>query len=150
MKIEQYASIDDNGVLQLSKPQRQRFADELKALKGTDVVVIVKKRGKRSNPSNRFYWGVVIHEIKVELKRRGTYATPEDIHAALKAKFNPAALADANGEPLLEIGQSTADMNQSEFGEYLDKVIHWCNTALEIHIPEPGQQTDMFNQSNAA
>lgn len=147
MKIETFGSIDESGTLTIQN--RKRFAQELKDLKGLDVTVIVKKRGKRSTQSNRFYWGVVIHEIKVELKRRGTAATPEDIHAALKAKFNPQPLADANGEPLLDIGGSTADMTQSEFAEYLDKVIHWCNTALEIIIPEPGQQTDLFNSKAA-
>jgi hypothetical protein len=106
--------------------------------------VIIKKRGKRSTPQNRYYWGVVIDEIRREFKRRGTITEPETIHEALKAKFNPEKLANKDGEPILEIGGSTTAMNKVEFAEYLEKVILWCNESLEINIPEAGSQTQLF------
>jgi hypothetical protein len=37
-------------------------------------------------------------------------------------------------------------MNKTEFAEYLDRIIEWANTSLEIVIPEAGEQTKMFTE----
>jgi hypothetical protein len=141
-KAESYGHIE-NGELKIVN--RTRFLAELREFKNCEVQIIVKKRGKRSTQANRFYWGVVIEEIRHEFIRRGNRFSPEEIHEALKLKFNPHKEIDENtGEVLLEIGQTTTEMNKEEFGAYLDRVIEWCNTSLEIIIPEPGQQSEMF------
>jgi hypothetical protein len=141
MKIEARGWIQD-GELHLSN--RKRFKAELKGAKNQDVEIIVKTKGKRSNPTNNYYWGVLIEEIRIELKRRGTIADPETIHAFLKQKFNPQrTVIDATGE-VIEIGGSTTEMNQEEMGEYLERIIQWCAESLEIHISPPNTQTQLF------
>lgn len=142
MKVEQYGYIKD-GVLTILN--RKRFDAEVKSFPDCDVTIILKKKGKRSTQSNRYYWGVVISEIRHEFLRRGMRHTPEEIHEALKLKFNAHREIDADsGEVLLEIGQSTTEMNKDEFGSYLDRIIEWCNTSLEINIPLPGEQSKLF------
>lgn len=142
MKVEQYGYIK-NGELILNN--RKRFLSEVKSLPDCDVVITVKKQGKRSTQSNRYYWGVLIAEIRHEFLRRGMRHTPEEIHEALKLKFNAHKEIDHDsGEVLLEIGQSTTEMNKEEFGQYLDAIIEWCSTSLEIVIPLPGEQGKLY------
>ena len=86
-----------------------------------------------------------MEEIRIEFLRRGNRYQPEEIHEALKLKFKAHKEIDTNsGEVLLEIGQSTTEMNKEEFSAYLDRVIQWCNESLEIIIPEAGEQTKLF------
>lgn len=142
IKVEQYGYVKDG---ELKILNRKRFEAEIKALPNCDVQIIIKKKGKRSSPQNRYYWGVVIDEIRREFLRRGSRYDSEDIHEALKLKFNPHKEVDTNtGEVLLEIGQTTTELNKEEFGEYLNRIIEWANKSLEIVIPEAGTQTKMF------
>jgi hypothetical protein len=143
IKIEAYGHVKD-GVLSITG--KSRFNEDLKALNDAEVMIIIKKRGKRSNPQLRYYWGVVVQEIRIEFRKRGIRATSEEIHEALKLKFNPVKTIDENsGEVLLELGGTTTEMNVGEMSEYLERVIEWCSKSLEIIIPEPGSQTQMFS-----
>lgn len=122
-----------------------RFKGELQAFPDCDVTVIVKKKGKRSSPQNRYYWGIVVEEIRLELLRRGNRFSAEDVHEWLKLKFNPAKIEiEATGE-LVEIGQSTTEMNKDEFSEYVEQIIEWCAVSLELAIPPPNTQTEIFS-----
>lgn len=147
MKIEAYGWIKD-GILQIAN--RKRMEADLKGFKDCDVVIIIKKRGKRSSQANRYYWGIVIDELRREFARRGERFKPETIHEALKAKFNPARLADDQGEPLLEIGTSTTEMNGAEFGEYIERICEWAALKLQLTIPPPNTQSSMFPNLTAA
>jgi hypothetical protein len=45
-----------------------------------------------------------------------------------------------------EIGESTALMNKSQFMEYLDKIKIWAATYLSLNIPDPEEQTKLFQE----
>jgi hypothetical protein len=142
MKIE-YLGYIEGGKLHIMR--RKQFNEEIRHTKDMDVSIVVKKRGKRSSQQNRYYFGVLIDEIRRELLRRGTRATAEEVHEALKLKFNPHREVNTEtGQVLLEIGQTTTDMNREEFGQYLERIIEWAAESLEITIPSPGEQVKMF------
>jgi hypothetical protein len=69
MKIE-YLGYIEGGKLHIMR--RKQFNEEIRHCKDMDVSIVVKKRGKRSSQQNRYYFGVVIDEIRRELLRRGT------------------------------------------------------------------------------
>lgn len=109
-----------------------------------DVVLILKKAGKRSNPQNRYYWGVLIEEVRIEFERRGDRYTPEEIHEGLKAKFNPKVTVDEEtAEAIFITGETTTEMNKEEFSSYIDRIIEWASKSLNIVIPLPGEQTEI-------
>jgi hypothetical protein len=146
MKIEAFGWVKQ-GILKIAN--RKRLDADLRAFSDCDVVIIIKRRGKRSSPQNRYYWGVVVDEVRRELKRRGHRYTPEEVHEALKLKFNPDYVRGEGGEVLMEMPGTTTIMNKEEFGGYLDRIIEWSAKSLEIAIPLPGTQTDMFNLNAA-
>lgn len=106
-----------------------------------DVAIVIKKRGKRSLPSNAYYFGCVIPEIKNNFKERGIKMSAQDIHEFLKLHFNKQYIQGDGGEVLAEYGGSTAEMNQEEFSFFVDSIKEWCADKLELFIPEPSKQT---------
>lgn len=147
-QIEAYGYIKD-GVLHLLG--RKRLDADIKQMKNCDVAITIKRKGKRSLPQNRYYFGVVLPEIRRELIRIGQIrpdVTTEDLHGAFKMKFNPDNIRDEEtGEVLLEVGGSTAALNKDEFSAYVDRIIFWAGESLGLHIPPPETQTTLFNQS---
>lgn len=119
---------------------RKRLNQDLKDFKPCDVVVIIKKRGKRSLPQNAYYWSCVVKEIQVRLKELGNDFDADDIHEFLKQKFNKEQVVTKQGE-LLEIGKTTTDLNKEEFSIYVDRIREWASDTLEIFIPDPNTQT---------
>lgn len=115
----------------------------VQTLEGKDVEVTVKrKRAKRSDNQNRYYWGVVIPIIHNSFRDLGHRLNAEEVHFFLKQKFNYQSLVNVNGELVGEIPKSTADLNKLEFMEYVDKISQWANEILEVIIPEPSKYLD--------
>ena|ERR1700683_4486711 len=136
VKIEVWGHIE-KGVLVLAN--RKRFEHDIRDCVDCEVIVTVKKRGKRSTQQNRWYWGICIQEIRLRLRELGHRMEPEDIHTMLKLKFLPVTLRD--GDVLIAtMPGSTAELNKSEMMEYLDRVIEWCRDTLELEIP-PSDKT---------
>lgn len=141
MKIECYGFIE-NGKLKVQN--EKRLKEDLRSVKDCDVVVVIKKRGKRSLPQNAYYHGVVVSEIRTRLKELGNDFDHDTVHEFLKQKFNSEKIVVPTTGEMIEVGQSTTRMNKDDFGSYIDRIIQWASETLEIHIPEPGQQSELF------
>ena len=107
----------------------QLFNNYLLSLEGKDVEVVVRKPKKeRSNPQNRYYWGVVIN-----LLCETTGYTPEEMHEALKMLF----LKDNTRKiPTL---RSTTELTTIEFEDFLEGVRVWAASELNCIIPLPNE-----------
>jgi hypothetical protein len=138
--IQINASVSKTGILTI--PNRKRLQQDLKAFSGSNVEIIIKKRGRRSSQANRFYWGCVIKEIQIRLNELGNDLSPEDVHDILKYKFNKANLIGEGGEVIDSLGLTTTDMNKEQFGIYLDKIIEWAASFLSITIPLPDSKLE--------
>ena len=102
-----------------------------RALEGERVQISIRKwRGRRSDQSNRYYWGDVVAIIAEHCGYE-----PEEAHDALKVLF----LTDHAAEAPLPRVKSTAALNTTEFCEYIDRVKRWAATDLGLVIPEPGE-----------
>ena len=101
-------------------------------LRGETIEVTLEKRRKRRTDSqNSYYWGVVIKMIADTCG----YRTSEEyagIHSELKQKFLP-----KSGR--LQIAKSTSSLNTVEFSEYIEKVRQWAAEELGIYIPDPSE-----------
>ena len=107
----------------------QLFNNYLLSLEGKDVEVVVRKPKKeRSNPQNRYYWGVVIN-----LLCETTGYTPEEMHEALKMLF----LKDNTRK--LPTLRSTTELTTIEFEDFLEGVRVWAASELNCIIPLPNE-----------
>jgi hypothetical protein len=126
----------NEGKLLLDKSQQ--FKDYLHALNGKRVELTVEKlKHPRSQGQNRYYWGVVIHEVA-----KHTGHDPEQIHELLKQMFSP-KWHYPNGGSLETLGipTSTTRLDTLEFTEYTEKCRIWANEFLGLQIPLPGEVT---------
>lgn len=141
-RLELYAHIDEKGTFLLHN--RQRFEEWARKNPGKDVACrFERKRARRSDPQNRYYWGCVIKEISIRLRDLGhEWLEDEDVHDMMKIKFNYERIVSDEGESL-ELPKSTASLTTTQFSEYIERVRRWAADFLSIEIPDPGVQTEM-------
>ena len=135
--ITSFGSVSITGILTLNN--RKRLQTDLMKFKGCTVELIIKKKNRRSNPQNRYLWGVVYKEIEVRLKELGNEMDAEEVHEFCKAEFNKVEITGDGGEVIGSKGGSTTEFNKSEMSEYWDKIIYWAADFLQIVIPLPNE-----------
>ena len=135
--ITSFGSVSITGILTLNN--RKRLQTDLMKFKGCTVELIIKKKNRRSNPQNRYLWGVVYKEIEVRLKELGNEMDADEVHEFCKSEFNKVEIIGDGGEVIGKKGGSTTEMNKSEISEYWDKIIYWAADFLQIVIPLPNE-----------
>jgi len=94
-----------------------------------DYTVEVKKRRKiRSIKQNRYYRGVVIPIIALEMGQ-----STDDTHAIFGKQFLSKKITLPSGEEI-EIVRSTASLDTLQFYQYVDKVIFVGTNDLGLYI----------------
>jgi len=130
MRAPIFAGQIEKGKLVLENPQR--YLVHLSKFEGKKVeLVLRKRRSKRSDGQNRYYWAVVI-----EILADHCGYDPEEMHEALKLKFLSDRCVDENG--LVKI-RSTAALNTDEFIQYTNRVVRFAAQDLGVYIPDPNQ-----------
>lgn len=106
------------------------------------VLKVARKRGKRSGQQNKFYWAVVVQEIRLGLLNIGYDMNKDEVHHWLKQKFNSVVIPGNDGLAI-EVPKSTTELNKLEFGEYIDRIAQWAAEYLSIVIPAPNEDLKM-------
>jgi len=119
----------ENG--QLLMKDREAFKSEISNKRNGNYFVELK-RETRSNPQNRYYWGVVIDVLSKELGYE-----PEEMHDILKYKFNKGDVRVKDES--FSLGLSTTKLDTQGFAMYLDNIIRWASIDLGIYIPDANE-----------
>lgn len=114
-------------------------------LAGKEVILTIeRKRNKRSNPQNRYYWSCIIPIIRQGMyDTQGEVFTPEEAHEFLKVNFNSRQLVNENGGDVLSLPVSTTRLSTIEFEEYLDRVRTFADAFFNVKIPLPNEQSEI-------
>lgn len=135
----------ESGILSISN--RKCFIDDLKIFEGLDVVVTVeKKKRKRTNPENRYYWGCVLPSLRHAMESKGFLITSKEVvHELCKFKFLKGEILNvANGELITTIG-STQRLSTIAFEEYMEQIRAYAASEYDCIIPLPNEQIEIFN-----
>jgi len=101
---------------------------------GTEIEIVVRKPGKppRSNPQNRYYFGVILPLISDH-----TGHTKDEIHECLKYLF----LLDhvVIKEQPIPVPRSTSSLDTSSMEQYLTEIREWASLELGIYLPLPNE-----------
>lgn len=92
-----------------------------------------KYQEKRSNPQNRYYFGVVVKIIGLFIGE----ADPEAVHDMLKNQFNYEIKVVGGKE--IRVPQSTADLDTDAFAQYIERIRAWASEWLGLYIPDPNE-----------
>lgn len=107
-----------------------------------EVEIQIKEvKRKRSNPQNRYYWGVVIPYFqRLLIQEWGETFSSESIHEFLKAKFNSQEYVNEKTGEVISISRSTTDNNTKEMEEYLEKCRLFAMDFFDTMIPLPNEK----------
>lgn len=98
------------------------------------TITINRRKEKRSNDFNAYYWGVVVKMIKMAIDDTGDVVTINDVHDLLRGKFNTKQFG------LIEVPQSSANLSTPAFATYVERCRFWANDFFNIEIPDPGEE----------
>lgn len=132
----------DFAILDMSNPKhRKMLVSHIGTLKGKHWVDIRRCRKQRTMSQNAYMWAVVYPAVKAGLEDAwGETLTVDDVHEWLRGRFNCKAVVNrATGEIKGRCPQSTASLDVSQFGEYLDKVIRFAGEELGVDVPTPDE-----------
>lgn len=113
----------------------------ISSLKDGKYLVEIAAHNRRSNPQNRYYFGLVIPMVQEGIKHLGTDLTKEECHEFLKARFNSEELINEDTGEMIQIPRSTTSMSKSNFADYIGKIQQFASEFLNVVIPDPGVQT---------
>lgn len=146
-----YTALVQNG--ELVPIEQVYYLDEIRKLEGKEVSVELKKLKMRSNPQNRYYWGVLVYLIRERLNDLGyvkedlhkeslpSALTRDDVHLYLRENFNRKDIVNPDtGEVLGSSSSSTTSLSTDEFSAYVETIIIWASTYLDLEIP-PAEPT---------
>lgn len=108
------------------------FGKHLESLHGAPVEVIVqKRRKKRSDSQNRYYWGVLIPELCNYFGYE-----KEEMHEALKWEL---LRKPAHSHTMPDTVRSTHDLTTKEFEDYLETIRRWASINHQLVLPLPNE-----------
>lgn len=141
MKTQFFISIA-KGLITNKKVIRQAF----EGLKDGRFLVTVESNKSRSNPQNRFYWGICLPLVKEGLIDVGyrEIRTNEEVHDMMKYMFLKKQIVNEETGEVIESTGSTAQLSTIEFMEYIDRIAQFAAEMLSVVIPEPNSQSEMF------
>jgi len=140
------------GIITLPKHLRKEVVE---VFEGRDIEVIFqRKRKRRSDMQNKYYWAVVVPEIvrgMIDLGNEALQMGNND-HVLLVHEFLKDTLLD-NGVDIIGIeGEmfkmppSTTRCSTTEFMEFIERARMWAGEKLGINIPGPNEQAEMFEE----
>lgn len=147
-----YASVENTSI-QMHESTRRKMAKEVgHSFEGHDIEITVKKKKRRrSNPQNAYYWSVVIPMLIdgfVDLGNQGLQSGSAEHQAMMHEEMkrlhldNGLEIRDADGT-MMKLPSSTKTCSTLEFMEYIQDVQKWAAECLSIDIPDPNEQREL-------
>lgn len=149
-KLTYFGRVEDG---QITLPKRVR-GEVCRVFEGKPIeVTFRRKRKRRSDQQNRYYWGVVVPlivEAFIDLGHSelvlGNAESHGMIHNLLKRRFLPdgITLEDREGN-VYELDPSTTKLTTVEMMEYTERIQAWAAECLGINIPDPNEQLSLID-----
>jgi hypothetical protein len=136
-RVEINSSVKD-GVLVTN---RKYIADVIKTFEGQNIIIsIEKRRKKRSNNQNAFYWLVIDMMRDGFNNTLGENVGVQEVHEFLKNRFLFKEIVNENIGEVVKMPKSTTELSTIEFEEYLENIRAFGLEFLGITIPMPNEQ----------
>lgn len=129
----------------LSLHNQKRFLQEIAQCKDCEIILTVKKRGRRTTQQNRYLFGVVYSECRHAFLDLGYRMTMDQVHLFFKRRFLPEYIVDKDGTVIGEWEGSTRELNKGEFSEYIENIRSFAAEHLRINIPDADKNLSIFS-----
>ena len=126
------------------KRNRKLIADAIKTFEGKEVeITIERKRKKRSNPQNAYYWSVVIPILQQGLKdATGEVRDINSIHyqIVLPLLAPKREIVNTDTGEVISESMTSSEMTTTEFCEFIISIQKWGAEFLNVDIPSPNEE----------
>ncbi len=122
-----------------NRPKMLQDISGLKDMKG--LITIQKKKVKRSDHQNRYYWSGVLQCAKQGFYDAGHSLSKEEIHEVFKRRFleGKEVINKDTGEAI-KIPGTTTILTKSDFSDYISEIKGFCMEWLNCSIPDADEQ----------
>lgn len=136
-KIEIVSRIEDCKIVR----NRNMFIQSLQQFNNADVVITIqKKRIKRSNSQNAYYFGCIIPLVRDGLiNTTGEIFDLTETHNFLKAQFCYKELINESTGEIVKIPKSTTDNSTTDAEIYYEQIRRFADDFLGVKIPLPNE-----------
>lgn len=108
---------------------------------------IEKAKNKRTNPQNRWYWGVAVQMVSQRMLELGSPISKEDCHVMIKmavGNIEPILIyeeivIESTGE-IIKRMRSTSELSTTDFMAFKQHIQQWAIETIDINIPDPDEQ----------
>ena len=135
MKVEIESKVL-NGKLEKN---RDLISDVIQSLEGKDIIITIeKKKKKRSNPQNAYYWSVVLPMMQTGFYNNlGEHVGIQEAHEFLKGRFLFREVVNQELGEVIKLSKSTTELSTIEWETYMDQIRAFATEFLNITIPLP-------------
>ena len=145
MPIKYQGNVSEEGVLKIIN--RKSFDTDLMEFAGKGVIITIeRKKSKRSDTQNKYYWSCVVPIVQQGLKDLGHKLSREDVHLFLRNRFLKEDLLSEEGEVLGERIKSTTELGKGDFADFISDIQQFGAEILGIVIPNPNEQLEILNK----
>lgn len=131
MKLTYFGRVE-NGVLKLRN--RKQLSEDLKRFEGKDVeITFERKRSKRSDNQNRYWWACM------EILGKELGYRKDEMHEICKFMFLKTEKVDENTGEAFQYLRSSTELNKMEFSDMTSNLIQWASEH-GIILPLPNEQ----------
>jgi hypothetical protein len=139
-KISINSSVKDGQLV----ANRKAITDAIKSFEGKNIIISIEKRKKkRSNNQNSFYWLVIDMMREGFNNTLGENVGVQEVHEFLKNRFLFKEIVNENIGEVVKMPKSTTELSTIEFEEYLDNIRSFGLEFLGITIPYPNDQVKL-------
>lgn len=143
LKLEFNGTVNEHGVLHIV--HRAKFDEGLKRFAGKDIELTVqKKKSYRSNPQNRYYWGIIVELVMQGMNDTGNEMNKQETHEFIKANFNYKEIVNEDTGEVFRATLSTTALTKSEFSEMVEKIKRFSAEYLNVVIPDANEDLSLF------
>lgn len=98
-------------------------------------------RKKRSDPQNRFYWGVVVPIVTQMFVEYGNEVDAEDVHRFLKGKVGGMTkpIVDRDGAVVTFVVDTSTKLTTYEWEVWMEKIRAWA-ASIDLFLPYPNEE----------
>jgi hypothetical protein len=124
--MKQFGTIKKGSLILNNKKQ---FQDQLIEFEGKEVVIKISERNNnRTKDQNSLFWKWV------EIISNETGYTKEETKELIQYKFLKRERVDEEGYTETYL-RGTSTLNKKEFNDFMNEVVYWSNSTLNITLP---------------
>ena len=121
---------------------RKSIAKVIREYEGKNIEITIQKRRKRrSNNQNAYYWGVIVELIKSAiLDSWGETMSSDEVHNILKSQLNYKEQINQKTGEVIKTPKSTTQLSTIECEQFYHECRTWAKEWFGIEIPMPNEQ----------